>query len=169
MSQVAPAPAALVRPRGVPTLWAGAAVAFLLVSLVIGIAVGPVDLGVLDVLRSVGARLGVGVSPLDAIDESILWDIRIPRVVLAALVGMTLALSGATYQGVFRNALADPYLLGVAAGTVEKKVARLACGLSAGCIIPLGMAFVGDTVPFAFSIFCAYGIGTIRCVFFCPT
>jgi len=106
----------LVRPRGVPALWAGAAVAFLLVSLVIGIAVGPVDLGVLDIVRSVIAKAGLGVSPLDAIDESILWDIRIPRVVLAALVGMTLALSGATYQGVFRNALADPYLLGVAAG-----------------------------------------------------
>ena len=43
-------------------------------------------------------------------------NVRVPRVVLAALVGSTLALSGATYQGVFRNALADPYLLGVAAG-----------------------------------------------------
>ena len=45
-----------------------------------------------------------------------LWEIRVPRVVLAALVGAMLAVAGATYQGVFRNPLADPYLLGVAAG-----------------------------------------------------
>ena len=49
-------------------------------------------------------------------EESILWEIRVPRVVLAALVGGMLALAGATYQGVFHNPLADPYLLGVAAG-----------------------------------------------------
>ena len=46
----------------------------------------------------------------------LIWHIRLPRVVLAALVGATLSMSGATYQGVFRNPLVDPYLLGVAAG-----------------------------------------------------
>jgi iron complex transport system permease protein len=116
VSQVAPAPTTLVRPRGVPALWAGSALAFLIVAIVVGIAAGPVDIGILDILHSVAAKLGLGTSPLDTVDESILWDIRVPRVVLAALVGSTLALSGATYQGVFRNPLADPYLLGVAAG-----------------------------------------------------
>jgi iron complex transport system permease protein len=48
--------------------------------------------------------------------ERIIWDIRMPRVVLAGLVGATLAYAGATYQGVLRNPLADPYLIGVAAG-----------------------------------------------------
>jgi iron complex transport system permease protein len=47
---------------------------------------------------------------------AILWELRVPRVVLGALVGATLAGAGAAYQGVFRNPLADPYLLGVAAG-----------------------------------------------------
>jgi iron complex transport system permease protein len=61
--------------------------------------------------------------PLVSIDSgvtprewTIIWDIRMPRVVLAALVGSMLSLSGASYQGVFRNPLVDPYLLGVAAG-----------------------------------------------------
>ncbi len=45
-----------------------------------------------------------------------LWQIRAPRVVLAALVGGCLAVAGASYQGVFRNPLCDPYLLGVAGG-----------------------------------------------------
>ena len=47
---------------------------------------------------------------------AIVWEVRLPRVVLAGLVGATLAYSGATYQGVFRNPLAEPYLLGVASG-----------------------------------------------------
>ena len=48
--------------------------------------------------------------------DAIIWHIRAPRVVLAGLVGATLAFSGAAYQGVFRNPLAEPYLIGVAAG-----------------------------------------------------
>ena len=52
---------------------------------------------------------------------SILWEIRLPRVVLAALVGAMLSLAGASYQGVFRNPLADPYLLGVAAGAGPRR------------------------------------------------
>ena len=47
---------------------------------------------------------------------AIVWQLRAPRVVLGALVGGMLAIAGAAYQGVFRNPLADPYLLGVAAG-----------------------------------------------------
>jgi len=146
MSQVAPAPpATLVRPRGVPALWAGAAVAFLAVAVVIGILAGPVDIGLLDILHSAAARLGLGTSPLDSIDESILWQIRVPRVVLAGLVGATLALSGATYQGVFRNALADPYLLGVAAGAglgATLAIAYLPQALRGHEILPPA-AFVG--------------------------
>ena len=53
---------------------------------------------------------------MPAIDTAIVWQIRLPRVVLGALVGAMLAGGGAAYQGVFRNPLADPYLLGVAAG-----------------------------------------------------
>lgn len=51
-----------------------------------------------------------------ATQDAIVWDIRAPRVVLAAIVGATLAFSGAAYQAVFRNPLAEPYLIGVAAG-----------------------------------------------------
>ncbi len=48
--------------------------------------------------------------------DTIVWQLRVPRVLLAALVGAALALAGATFQGVFRNPLADPYLLGAASG-----------------------------------------------------
>ena len=110
--------AVAVRARGLTPLWAAASVGFLASAIVVGLLVGPIDLGVKQVLGSIGDRLHVpGVSSsLSPTEESILWDIRMPRVILAALVGGMLALAGATYQGVFRNPLADPYLLGVAAG-----------------------------------------------------
>lgn len=53
---------------------------------------------------------------LSGTSDVIIWQIRLPRVILAALVGGSLALAGVTYQGIFRNPLADPYLLGVASG-----------------------------------------------------
>src|SRR5919197_1917561 len=83
-----------------------------------GILVGPVGLSPGAVLRALLNRLPfVNIhSGLSRLDAAILWQIRVPRVILGGLVGATLAMAGASYQGVFRNALADPYLLGVAAG-----------------------------------------------------
>jgi iron complex transport system permease protein len=99
-------------------VWAVGSVLFLVGALLAGVLVGPAHLSVLDVVQSIAAKAHVpGVtSPLSPVDNAILWDIRLPRVVLGALVGAMLAVAGATYQGVFRNPLADPYLLGVAAG-----------------------------------------------------
>ena len=139
--------ATAVRPRGLAPVWAGAAVAFLLVAVAIGVLVGPVDLGLAGVWSSVGERLHVpGVtSSLSATEESILWEIRMPRVVLAALVGGMLSLAGATYQGVFRNPLVDPYLLGVAAGAglgATLVIAYLPEGLRGQQALPAA-AFVG--------------------------
>lgn len=146
-------PVLLVRARGVTPGWAGAAVCFLIVCLVLGVVAGPVDLGLGAILHSIGAKLGIpGVtSPLGEVDESILWQIRIPRVVLAAMVGSTLALSGATYQGVFRNALADPYLLGVAAGSglgATLAIAYFPRALHGQELLP-PMAFVGGLAAVA--------------------
>ena len=63
--------------------------------------------------------------------ETIIWDLRLPRIVLAGLVGSALAIAGATYQGLFRNPLADPYLIGVASGA----------GLGAAVIFLTGLPF----------------------------
>lgn len=148
-----------VRPRGLHVLWTGAAVAFLLCAIVIGVLVGPIDLGMGRVLSSIGARLHVpGMSSsLSATEESILWEIRMPRVVLAALVGGMLSLAGATYQGVFRNPLADPYLLGVAAGAglgATIAIAYLPEGLRGQKALPLA-AFAGGAV----AVVLTYAVG----------
>ncbi len=98
--------------------WLPGAGLLLAVAFLFGAMIGPagpewwrVPLELLDRLPFVS--IDSGVSPLES---TVLWEIRMPRVVLAALVGSMLSLAGASYQGVFRNPLVDPYLLGVAAG-----------------------------------------------------
>ncbi|MEU3272918.1 iron ABC transporter permease [Saccharomonospora sp. NPDC006951] len=77
---------------------------------------GAGELGWQRVLAEIGAQLTGGTSPLSEREAAIVWELRAPRVVLAGLVGAALAGAGAAFQGVFRNPLADPYLLGAAAG-----------------------------------------------------
>jgi iron complex transport system permease protein len=75
-------------------------------------------------------------------EAAIVWDLRLPRVVLAALVGATLAAAGAAYQGVFRNPLADPYLLGVAAGAGLGATVGIVTAGPAAAVVPAA-AFAG--------------------------
>lgn len=84
----------------------------------LGVTVGAAGIDPIDVVRAlVDALPGVSIETgLTELERNILFEIRLPRVVLGAMVGAVLAVAGAAYQGVFRNALADPYLLGVAAG-----------------------------------------------------
>lgn len=151
--------ASSVRARGLTPAWACSAVAFLLLSLAIGVLAGPIDLGFGAVLESAAARLHVpGASTsLTPTEEAILWEIRVPRVILAALVGAMLASAGATYQGVFRNPLADPYLLGVAAGAglgATIAIAYLPEGLRGQRALPIA-AFVGGSV----AVMLTYAVG----------
>jgi iron complex transport system permease protein len=95
-----------------------AAGVFAVVAALLGLALGPVDLGIAAVAREVLSHvplLGIE-SSFSATEDAILWELRAPRVALGLLVGAMLASAGASYQGVFRNPLADPYLLGAAAG-----------------------------------------------------
>jgi iron complex transport system permease protein len=71
------------------------------------------------VALAVAVALGVMIGPagrITAANWNLIWNVRMPRVALAGIVGAMLSLAGASYQGVFRNPLVDPYLLGVAAG-----------------------------------------------------
>ncbi|MBP2477319.1 iron complex transport system permease protein [Crossiella equi] len=92
------------------------ALLLLLVAMTAAVLLGAIDLGATRVLAEVFAQLSGGVSPLSEREAAVLWELRVPRVVLGCLVGAALASSGAAFQGVFRNPLADPYLLGAAAG-----------------------------------------------------
>jgi iron complex transport system permease protein len=118
MMETAAAAAADARPTRLRPGVLLVAVGCLLGAGLLGILVGPVGLSPTGILRELADRLPLidvssGLSDREA---AILWELRVPRVVLGGVVGAMLALAGAAYQGVFRNPLADPYLLGVAAG-----------------------------------------------------
>jgi len=90
----------------------------LVAAMAVGVSVGPADISLPTVLSAL-----LGHVPLihyhshtSTVDWDVIWQVRLPGVVLGGLVGAMLAGGGAAYQGVFRNPLADPYLLGVAAG-----------------------------------------------------
>lgn len=118
-----------------------------LLALAVGLVSGSAGLSPGAVLTEVVDRLtpldlDSGLGPRDA---AIVWDLRMPRVLLAALVGAMLAAAGAAYQGVFRNPLADPYLLGVAAGAGLGATVAIAAGAGSAVVVPLA-AFMGAVV-----------------------
>lgn len=94
--------------------WRVTAIAALLLAVValLGVSFGPISLEFFQILRTIFGLDG----GLQGAERTLFLELRLPRVFLAALVGAALATSGAVYQTVFRNPLADPYLLGAAAG-----------------------------------------------------
>ena len=133
-----------IRPVKLHRWWLGTGVAAVVLSGLAGLVFGPADLGVGPVLAEVVDKLPfIEVdSQLAERQEAIIWEIRLPRVVLGLLVGGMLATAGGAYQGVFRNPLADPYLLGVAAGAGFGATVAIVTGVGDG----LGLL---DPVPLA--------------------
>jgi iron complex transport system permease protein len=144
-------------------LWLGTGIAFVLGSVVLGVAFGPVSLGVGEIARELLSHvpwLGVS-SPLSGTEDAILWQLRAPRVALGLLVGAMLASAGAAYQGVFRNPLADPYLLGAAAGAGLGATLVIAYGEGIGVgrnLRPVA-AFVGAVVGVAAAYLLGRSVG----------
>lgn len=109
----------------------------LLGAFLVGVMVGSVPIAPRD---SISILLGLSDG---GVQGRILLDVRLPRVLLGLLVGWLLALSGSVMQGIFRNPLADPYLLGIASGASAGAAATIALGLSAlPFALPVG-AFLG--------------------------
>ncbi|MFD3887050.1 MULTISPECIES: FecCD family ABC transporter permease [Streptomyces] len=102
----------------------------LLAGCLLSAAIGAYSIPIGDVLASVQHRIGIGGQPLDRVGESVLWNVRLPRVVLALLVGASLGCAGALMQGVFGNPLAEPGVIGISAGAAVGAVASIALGLT---------------------------------------
>ncbi|MFE9927089.1 FecCD family ABC transporter permease [Streptomyces sp. NPDC005774] len=102
----------------------------LLVLIPMAAATGAYHVPVGDVLASIQHRLGPSGTQLDRVAESVLWNVRFPRIVLALLVGASLGCAGALMQGVFGNPLAEPGVIGVSSGAAVGAVATIALGLN---------------------------------------
>jgi iron complex transport system permease protein len=123
-----------MRKRETSVRWLAAGAGALLLAALAGLAIGPVRLNPIGVLAQLadllpGVHLHSGLSTQEA---AIVTQLRLPRVVLGLLVGAMLAVAGGCYQGIFRNPLADPYLLGVAAGAGLGATAAIALRNLAG-------------------------------------
>jgi iron complex transport system permease protein len=123
-------------PRRRPTLVVVGGIVGLVVALLAGVGVGSVAVAPGDTLgilanRLLGLDLARTWSP---VAETIVWDLRLPRVLEAMVVGLGLAVAGATFQGLLRNPLADPYVLGTASGA--------ALGAAIAVLIPVRFAIL---------------------------
>jgi iron complex transport system permease protein len=135
-------------PRRRPTLVVVGGVVGLVVALLAGVGLGSVAVAPGDTLGILANRLlGLDVARTwSPVAETIVWDLRLPRVLEAMVVGLGLAVAGTTFQGLLRNPLADPYVLGTASGA--------ALGAAIAVLIPVrfvilefgllqGLAFLG--------------------------
>lgn len=138
-------------------------VGLLLAALLVAISFGSSNIAFTAIVAELADAVpGVSVeSGLTDSQQSILWQWRLPRAVLGALVGSSLALGGATYQGVFRNPLADPFLLGVAAGAGLGATLAIIAGADQGWgplhPVPLA-AFVGGLIAIGASAGIGFGV-----------
>lgn len=124
--------------------------AILIAAALVAISLGAYRIPILDVVRVILSRSGFNVDSV-ALHDSVVWNIRLTRVVLAVAVGASLATSGAVYQGVFRNPLVEPYILGVSSG------AAFGAGLSVLFNFPLSM----QMLAFIFGMLAVFGTYTL--------
>jgi len=131
--------------------------------LALALLVGPGELGIGDVLTILGSHLGIADASSPAIADAIVWNLRLPRALLATLVGAALGAAGALTQGIFRNPLAEPGILGISSGAALFAVLGFAfgvdafgpwatAGLAAGgaiAVLLLLLAFIGARVDVA--------------------
>jgi iron complex transport system permease protein len=110
------------------------ATAFLMIAMLVGISIGTVQVPFADIIMIIAAKVfHLSLEGVDPMYTNIVLNIRLPRVILAGLVGASLAIAGAAFQGLLRNPLADPYTLGVSSGA------------SVGAVLTI---FLNITLPF---------------------
>lgn len=129
-----------------------AAISGLLVSMIGACLIGTANIGPLEVISTILRHVGLGAiaptDPLPPLLDALIWESRVPRVLLAAAVGAALSVSGTVLQSVTRNPLADPYLLGVSSGASTGAVAVLLLGIGGGSLSLSTGAFIGALVSF---------------------
>ena len=119
----------------------------LVVGFLLAFTVGRYPIGLADLFNVIAAKLAGRASDVPASVENVIWQVRGPRVIAAALVGAALAVAGAAFQGLFRNPLVSPDILGASSGAALGAV--LGIFFSLGVIAIQGLAFVGGLIAVA--------------------
>ncbi|UYO01207.1 MAG: iron chelate uptake ABC transporter family permease subunit [Devosia sp.] len=131
----------------------------ILLSAVIAVTLGPADISAGEVWAVILHHLGLlPDSGVTRLRDAIVWELRLPRVGTALIVGAGLALSGAVMQALTRNPLADPYLLGLSSGAALGAVSLALVGLT--LLMPIG-AFFGSLAALALALLVARLLGGV--------
>ena len=149
------------RSRLRPALFYAAITPGLAVAIVAGVVIGSTPLPWSTVVHVIALKLTpagwIDAGSLTRADEAIVWLIRLPRVLVAVVVGAALATAGALMQGLFRNPLAEPSLTGVGPGAVLGAVVAFVTGWSAVSVVALPLAAITTAL---LSLFLVYAIAT---------
>ncbi|GGQ65689.1 MULTISPECIES: FecCD family ABC transporter permease [Streptomyces] len=140
-------------------LLTGGGLAALLASIALAVTIGPAAISTADVWASVGAHLGLGEGTLAPLRDGIVWNLRMPRTLLAAVCGAGLAVCGAVMQSLLRNPLADPFVLGVSSGASTGAVAVVVLGVGGGAVSLSAGAFLGALLSFALVLLLSHSLG----------
>ena len=141
-------------------LAAGSAVLGLLIlaASLVSLSLGPVNIPAGHVASIVLSMFGLDLAGFGRTEQLVIEQIRLPRIVVGALVGAALGVAGATMQGLFRNPMADPGIIGVSAGGAVGAVAAIATGMAGLFFLALPtFAFVGAIA----ATFLVYGIAAV--------
>lgn len=113
----------------------------LCLAVAVAMTVGDYAIALGTVVLAVGNGLGLTTAEIPRIEQSVVWDLRLSRALVAALAGAGLAICGAILQALLRNPLAEPFVLGVSAGASTGAVAVIVLGIGrAGCRCPWGLS-----------------------------
>ncbi|MDJ0470218.1 FecCD family ABC transporter permease [Rhodococcoides fascians] len=141
----------------VPLLLAGSAL--LVLSIGVAVTIGPANVSVPDAYRVILTHMGIGSSGVSRIQDGIVWELRLPRTLLAAVCGAGLALCGAIMQSLLRNPLADPFVLGISSGASTGAVLVAVLGVGGGALSLSTGAFAGALLSFVLVMLLAAGAG----------
>ncbi|MDZ7699839.1 MAG: iron ABC transporter permease [Deltaproteobacteria bacterium] len=128
----------------------------LMVAVFLGISLGSTHIGFKDVFESL-----TGTADAGATIQTIIWQIRVPRVLVAALVGAALSVGGLVFQALLRNPLAEPYILGISSGSGIGAILGILAGLSRFPGVGI-TAFAGSVATLLLLLLMASGQGMVR-------
>ncbi len=149
------------RQMGISARLAIGAVVLLALVLVVGLvslSLGPVDISIRQVAWIILSGIGFETPEFGRTEQLVIEQIRLPRIIVGASVGMALGVAGATMQGLFRNPMADPGIIGVSAGGALGAVIAIAAGLSALFFLALPLFAFAGAIAAAFLV---YGIAVV--------
>lgn len=144
-------------------LWilVSASLVALFVSILFSITLGPLSVSMTDAWRVVAFKLGLSSTPegVTLLEQNAIWELRMPRALLAAVAGAALSICGAVLQSLLRNGLADPYLLGISSGASAGAVVVVLTASTAASFVMAPGAFAGALAAFSLLLLLAWAAG----------